>query len=80
MEFAVYRTSSQGINTIRHFNRVDELVNFMEKNQCSIIIGHNPVSKENPEEIAKYNNVSKDLAERLSKIKYAIEIYDDYRE
>lgn len=79
MEFVLTRTSSDYYMGVKNFSTVEELVNFMHKQQHPLIIGRNFAFNEDIEITQECCAHGVDAHEVVA-IPYSIEIYDDYRE
>ena len=77
MDFIVTMTSDTNYIALRHFTTVEELTNFVSKEGRIVI---QPNNLYNSDFIYKAYGVDKQLAERMGKAAFKIEIYDDYRE
>lgn len=77
MKFVVTRTSN-AIPEIKTFNTVQDIVKFYE-NEGEIIFKENFWYNEPATDYLRYY-VDKETANEIVQIKYALEIYDDYRE
>ena len=74
IKFFVYRTSSSSYagGWIESFDSMEELLNWVEATKCEVIITDNYYYQKDPND---YN-----ISAELTTIKYALEIYDTYRE
>lgn len=77
MKFVVTRTSNS-IPKIKTFNTVQDIVKFYE-DEGEIIVKENFWYNEPNTDCLRYY-VDKETADEIVQIKYALEIYDDYRE
>ena len=73
IKFFVYRTSTHmSKGWVESFNSIEELLNWIDATQQEVIITDNFLYEEDPDHF--------DVPAEWTKIKYAFEIYDDYRE
>lgn len=80
MDFVITYTSQSHAPSIKHFNSLEELINFY-KEAGSLILERNALKDEDPNSIMKWNCVSNiKLATQISECDYELEVYDDYRE
>lgn len=77
MDFIVTMTSDTDYIALRHFTTVEELTNFVSKEGRIVI---QPNNLYDSDFIHKAYGVDKQLADRMGKAAFKIEIYDDYRE
>ena len=80
MDFVITYTSQSHAPSIKHFNSLEELINFYNK-VGSLILQHNTLKNEDPNFIMEWNCVSNiELATQICECDYELEVYDDYRE
>ena len=77
MDFIITMTSDTDYIALRHFTTVEELTNFVSKEGRIVM---QPNNMYDADFIHKAYGVDKQLAERMGKAAFKIEIYDDYRE
>lgn len=78
MKFAITAASKDDYYMIKEFKTIEELIDFYNESQHSIVIGPNMAYKEQVALVQEYN--PKVDAEQLTTVPYAITIYDDYME
>ena len=77
MEFLVTKASEDYWYRIEKYDTIDELIQSMEKIDTSYVIEDNFHYKENPKEIKEcWHKMTLKDAEKISKLKYNILIYD----
>lgn len=79
MKFVITRTSSDSYLDVKNFSTIEELINFMNKEQQPLIIERNFAFNEDIENIQEWCSHGVNPHEIVT-IPYSIEIYDDYRE
>ena len=81
MEFLVTKASEDYWYKIEKYNTIEELIQSMEKREVSYIIQENLNYKVDPKEIKEYwYKMTLEDAEKISKLKYNLLIYDDWIE
>lgn len=73
MKFAIYRASDDDGHGTKFFTTINQLIDFMERHQCKLIIGDNDLYNEQPDKEFK-------ITQEITECKYAITLYDDYIE
>lgn len=80
MEFMVIKTSGNYLK-FKSYNSVEDLIKLKERCHHDLILTDNFLYKEDPKDILNFwGEINLATAEKMSKTKYTIEIYDDYRE
>lgn len=81
MEFMVTKTNDDYWVKFESYNSIEGLIKSMEKRHYDLILSTNDFYGQDPEFIFKvWDKISLATAEKISKTKYTIEIYNDYRE
>lgn len=73
MKFAIYHASDDYGHGTKSFTTIDQLINFMERQEHGLIIDDNPLYNEQPDKEFR-------ITQEMTECKYAITIYDDYIE
>jgi len=73
MKFAIYHASDDYEHGTKSFTTIDQLINFMERQEHGLIIDDNPLYNEQPSKEFK-------ITQEMTECKYTITIYDDYIE
>lgn len=79
MEFVITKTSDS-TPQVKTFNTLQDLINFFEQCDEELVLSKNFWYNISASSCAKAYSISKEFAAKVVKIKYEIEIYDDYRE
>ena len=80
MEFMVIKTNDDYWVKFESYNSVEGLIKSMEKRHHDLILGINDFYGQDPEYILEFwDKINLTTAEKISKTKYTIEIYNDYR-
>ena len=81
MELMVIKTNNDYWVRFESYNSIQELFESMEKRHHNLILGTNDFYGEDPEHILEFwDKIDLATAEKISKTKYTIEIYNSYRE
>ena len=81
MELMVVKTNNSYWVRFESYNSVQELLESMEKRHHNLILGINDFYGKDPEYILEFwDKINLATAEKISKTKYTIEIYNSYRE
>ena len=81
MELMVVKTNNDYWVKFESYDSVQELIESMEKRHHDLILGINDFYEKDPEYILKFwDKIDFATAEKISKTKYTIEIYNSYRE
>lgn len=81
MELMVIKTNDEYWVRFESYNTVQELIQSMEDRHHDLILGINEFYGEDPEYILEFwEKINLTTAEKISKTKYTIEIYNSYIE
>lgn len=81
MEMMVVKANDDYWVRFESYDSVQELIESMEKRHHNLILGINDFYEEDPEYILEFwDKINLATAEKISKTKYKIEIYNNYRE
>lgn len=81
MELMVVKTNNDYWVRFESYDSVQELFESMEKRHHNLILGANDFYEEDPKRILEFwDKIDLATAEKISKTKYTIEIYNSYRE
>ena len=81
MELMVIKSNNDYWVRFESYDSIQELVESMESRHHDLILSVNSFYGENPEYILEFwDKINLATAEKISKTKYKIEIYNNYRE
>ena len=81
MELMVIKSNNDYWVRFESYDSIQELIESMEKRHHNLILSVNDFYGEDPEYILEFwDKVNLATAEKISKTKYTIEIYNSYRE
>lgn len=81
MELMVVKSNNDYWVRFESYNSVQELIESMENRHHDLILGTNDFYGKDPEYILEFwDKIDLATAEKISKTKYTIEIYNNYRE
>ena len=81
MELMVIKSNNDYWVRFESYDSVQEIIESMEKRHHDLILGINDFYEKDPEYILEFwDKIDFATAEKISKTKYTIEIYNSYRE